>query len=634
MNKSFKANSARFLMLKEQLIHSYRNKKFEAPHRQSSQLLSYIIDPKLYSIYDMVRTLKEISFQDVVGWPSVLFRDMSLEGLIHGNIYPKTARTILDHFVRDLSFVTSSASFSQSPSRNLPYKRNRIARITEDMNVIQLAPNKAETNSAVFKYWQFGMGGIEYKLYTQLLALMSTKPIFHQLRTKEQLGYIVWSSADIRMGVYGFRVQVQSGKHSAEYLDSRVDNFIRIFYKELKNLTSSQFETYVNTLMGNKLEMPVSMAQQTSWFWDEIARQEYIFNRRELELFVLNHTEVVNVKGFHDFIDSLWHITLEPNDPRLSCERRGGGVMSVQIEGKGKKQEEKKSTPAEKEDAGKPNENVKEVTKDDSEATAAAKKKTSGVDPPIAEAKSTPSASSTPQASADEKEKAGKNEYRSVDNYYAAGHEDEDSISNYLTTPESDNNFIELASELEVDNEHKPNAHHDDTPTIILSNKVSVDKKKPKKKTSGGIFSAAKANDNKIVDQRVAVAVKTRDGEAWLLKATQSTIHSVTDQMGLYPRTALVKAPTVVDRAKESDEPLQSKVAADLNTPPNARRIKSQLKSKKAHAEKKQAAAKAKEIEKQAKKAKNLEKKVSISDKKSKKKNTKKDQKKKDKKKK
>jgi len=371
--------------------------------------------------------------------------------------------------------------------------------------------------------------------------------------------------------------------------------------------------------MGNKLEMPVSMAQQTSWFWDEIARQEYIFNRRELELFVLNHTEVVNVKGFHDYIDSLWHITLEPNDPRLSCERRGGGVMSVQIEGKGKKAEkpvEQKATAAEKQDAGEPSKNAKDPKADETDAAAtaaAAKKKAGTADPPKAEAKPTPSAATPEQAEKSTEGKAGKTEYRSVDYdaAAAASAQDEQQVADYLATPETA--FVELSSELE----HSPRVAED---RPVLANKQSLSVSKPKKgKQAAGIFGNGKPGDNKIVDQRVAVAVKTRDGEAWLLKATQSTIHSVTDQMGLYPRTALVKAPKVVDRAKESDEPLQTKLAADLNSPPNARRIKSQLKSKKAHAEQQKAAKKAKEIEKQAKKAKNLAKKIPISDKKDKK---------------
>jgi len=546
MQTRFKPAQSRFNMLKEQLLNNYRNKKFDAPHRQSSTLLSSILDPRVYPIYDMVAALNNIQFKDVADWPSTLFSDVSIEGLIHGNVYPKTARAIFAAFVRDLKFTTASASFAQSPSRNLIFPRNRVARVTEDMSVIQLAPNAAESNSAVFKYWQFGMGGIEFKLYAQLLGLMSTKPIFHQLRTKEQLGYIVWSSADMRLGVYGFRVQVQSGKHSARYLDSRVDSFIRDFALQLQNLTTAQFETYVNTLMGSKLEMPVSMAQQTSWSWDEISRQEYVFNRRELELFVLNHTEVVNLKGFKEFVDALWHITLKPTEPRLSCERRGGGVMSVQIEGKGKAK-----TPKQNKDAATKSEPKKIV------ADTPAKGLGDGEEDKAATPKKVPAKSET-------KEKKDKevNEKETDLGLDAAS------------------SFIELAVE-----------------------------KKPKK----GIFGEPKAADQRIVDQRVAVAVKSRDGEGWLLKATQSTIHSVTDQMALYPRTSLVPAPKIIDRAAESDEPLKTAFAKSLDTLPSERAAaKATIRAKSARVTVKKTKKQIDQIKKSAKSSKKFNKKIAI----------------------
>ena len=66
-----------------------------------------------------------------------------------------------------------------------------------------------EKNSAVFEYWQHGFGSDLETLYAELLALVTEKPIFNQLRTAEQLGYIVWSGADTRANVQGFKIHVE-----------------------------------------------------------------------------------------------------------------------------------------------------------------------------------------------------------------------------------------------------------------------------------------------------------------------------------------------------------------------------------------------------------------------------------------
>ena len=330
--KGFMPEEKRFKSYKETLLQSYLNKKYEAPHRQSSVLLASLLDPRQISNYDLVRTLEGLTFDEVKAWPRVLFGDMSLEAYVHGNVSPKDAKQMLAIFVRNMPFQTTSAAFNHVATRNHYIPRPRLGQVKDDVAVTMLAPNPAETNSAIVKYWQFGMGGIEGKLYSQLLALIGQKPIFHQLRTLEQLGYIVWSSADNRLDVNGFKIQVQSGRRPAHYLSERIDAFLVEFQKTLAAMSQKQFEVYIETLMMSKLQSPVSMAVQTSWFWNEISRQEYVFQRKEIELYILNATQIVNRAGFQAFVQKLFYISDESNPGMESCETRGGGVLSVRIE--------------------------------------------------------------------------------------------------------------------------------------------------------------------------------------------------------------------------------------------------------------------------------------------------------------
>lgn len=331
-SKGFKPNPERFKIYKETLLQSYLNKKYEAPHRQSSKLLSAMLDSRSISNYDLVKTLELIVFEDVLSWSKVLFNDMSLEAYVHGNVAPSVAKKLLKIFVAELPFKTTSAAFNNVPTRNHYIPRPRLGQVKEEVAVTMLAPNPKETNSAIVKYWQFGMGGIEGKLYSQLLALIGQKPIFHQLRTLEQLGYIVWSSADNRLDVNGFKIQVQSGRRPAYYLSERIDKFLATFQKTLLSMTQKQFEVYIETLMMSKLQSPVSMAVQTSWFWNEISKQEFVFQRKEIELYILNATKIINRAGFQDFVQKLFYISDADHPGVQSCELRGGGVLSVRIE--------------------------------------------------------------------------------------------------------------------------------------------------------------------------------------------------------------------------------------------------------------------------------------------------------------
>ena len=58
-------------------------------------------------------------------------------------------------------------------------------------------------------------------LYSKILNLVLEKPIYNQLRTIEQLGYVVWSYPMPFSDVSGFVVEVQSSVYNASYLSQR-----------------------------------------------------------------------------------------------------------------------------------------------------------------------------------------------------------------------------------------------------------------------------------------------------------------------------------------------------------------------------------------------------------------------------
>ena len=171
------------------------------------------------------------------------------------------------------------------------------------------------------------MGTRDHKLYSELLHLIAQKPCFHQLRTVEQLGYIVWSGADTRLDVYGFRVQVQSGSHSAAYVQTRILAWLQQFQKIISKISDKDFHTYVETLSSLKQERPTSLSATTYYYWDEISSQQYQFFRREHEVDLLNAT--ITLAGFRSYFEKLFSYHLKPETtlpplPPLPQLRRPG----------------------------------------------------------------------------------------------------------------------------------------------------------------------------------------------------------------------------------------------------------------------------------------------------------------------
>jgi insulysin len=106
------------------------------------------------------------------------------------------------------------------------------------------------------------------------------EPTFNILRTQEQLGYIVDSSAKMSTGTMGFRVLVQSERDPV-YVETRIESFLDGMQKFIEELSDEEFEKNRNSLILKKEEKPKNLGEETSRFWNVIGDQTYEFGKRE-----------------------------------------------------------------------------------------------------------------------------------------------------------------------------------------------------------------------------------------------------------------------------------------------------------------------------------------------------------------
>ena len=114
-----------------------------------------------------------------------------------------------------------------------------------------------------------------------LLHLISV-PCFDTLRTKEQLGYIVWSGSDKISGMWYVRFIVQSDNSNPVKLDQRIEAFLGEFGdKILPAITKESFEQNKISVINNILEKPKTIAQINRIYWGEISSLRYEYERRQ-----------------------------------------------------------------------------------------------------------------------------------------------------------------------------------------------------------------------------------------------------------------------------------------------------------------------------------------------------------------
>ncbi|KAL6559607.1 hypothetical protein OROGR_004724 [Orobanche gracilis] len=313
--KSFFPKDDRFRVVKEDMERTLRNTNMK-PLNHSSYLRLQVLCECFWDVEERLCLLNSLSLSDLRASVPGLLSQLYIEGFCHGNLLEEEALQISDIF---------RSNFSVQP---LPlYLRHKefvmcllpSADLVRDIKV----KNKLETNSVVELYFQ--IEAEEGTELTKLKALMDLfneiieEPLFNQLRTKEQLGYVVDCCPLVTYRILGFNFRVQSSEYNPVYLQGRIDNFINGLEEILNGLDHDSFENYRNGLMGKLLEKDPSLSYETNRFWSEIVNKRYMFDFFEKETQELKHIKMM------DIID-WYHIYLRQPSPK--CRR-----LSVRVWG-------------------------------------------------------------------------------------------------------------------------------------------------------------------------------------------------------------------------------------------------------------------------------------------------------------
>ena len=89
-----------------------------------------------------------------------------------------------------------------------------------------------------------------------------SEPAFDQLRTKEQLGYIVFTGLKrLNQQYLSLHIIVQSSHKDADYLDNRIEAFLQVYRDQLIALSEETFKENVNAVIEKLVEKPKNIEE-------------------------------------------------------------------------------------------------------------------------------------------------------------------------------------------------------------------------------------------------------------------------------------------------------------------------------------------------------------------------------------
>ncbi|KAG0267649.1 Insulinase (Peptidase M16) [Actinomortierella ambigua] len=270
--KTLEIKPERFRLLREQLARTYRNFQLEAPYQHAMYYMSYLTQEKLWTHEEKLAELQELDAQDIQSYFPELLSRLHIEALVHGNMLAADA-------LKAASIVEEGLSpRALLPSQLVPLRAHLLPQHCNAVYSRTVAdPNNL--NSGIEYFVQTGDAADQkMRAKVQVLAQIVNEPCFNQLRTKEQLGYLVFSGVRRQSGAIGLRFILQSERDPV-HLESRIDAFLQGRLKPfLEAMTDQEYHKQVASLIQKKMEKDKNLRVETHRYWSHITSGYFEFD--------------------------------------------------------------------------------------------------------------------------------------------------------------------------------------------------------------------------------------------------------------------------------------------------------------------------------------------------------------------
>lgn len=273
-----------FERYKDLLSRTFAAFDVKQPYAHCTSFSQLLVNPRdfQYSNKDLRDATDAISLRDLTAYAENLWSSGKGIALVQGNIDQKEAETLVATIDKTLGFQPIKKE--QYPPQLHPLPLPAISATGQPTRLVISEPNPENSNSASYVLLQSLSEDPKEHVLIELLSSVLSERFYEDLRTKQQLGYIV-SSGIRALGktrYIGFIVQSSVATNEKltreilKFLDKARSNF-------LEKITEGDFAVYVKSLVDSKTEPDKQLATEVTRNWGEIGSGRLQFDRTQRE---------------------------------------------------------------------------------------------------------------------------------------------------------------------------------------------------------------------------------------------------------------------------------------------------------------------------------------------------------------
>ncbi|MDX1538417.1 insulinase family protein [Arsukibacterium sp.] len=257
----------RFNELKQQLCRHWANSSKSKPVARLFSQLSALLQPLNPEIEVLIEQLEQLSFQQFCQFSARLLDDVHLEALLIGNWTRDNAAALQLMLQQWQAEQPSLGSKIQAKTYSI-----------EDTGPVWLQTDTDSTDHALVVYLAAKHASAEQMALFMLANHLMSPHYFHQLRTEQQMGYLVGTGYVPINTLPGMAFYIQSPNFNCTTLYQATVTFFRDFLQQIEAMPEPMFGELKQGLTAQLAERDTSLGSRAKRLWLALGQDDTGFD--------------------------------------------------------------------------------------------------------------------------------------------------------------------------------------------------------------------------------------------------------------------------------------------------------------------------------------------------------------------
>jgi len=288
---NFSISEDQFDAIKDKTVRGYENFSLSDAHQQTREKGYNVYDNVKYSWEESLPIAKKASFKEIIKYAKKVYDKTFVEAFVYGDFTETVSKKIIEVF----NIKTGTSGIDREEAFDIKY----LSQVKPE--TLQYVDRLKVNNSCFYREYNMGEDSPKNRALSLVISQAIQQPFYTEMRTNQQLGYIVWSYPRLRQNTHYLAFVIQSGEYSASELSKRASKLIYDLPSIINSLDVETFKQLKNSAIEKLEKKPMSIAERSGKFKNVVFEFNEDFDRDKKtikELKKLEKTETVDALRF------------------------------------------------------------------------------------------------------------------------------------------------------------------------------------------------------------------------------------------------------------------------------------------------------------------------------------------------